>query len=54
MVDGFARAMPEDIKFDTSIDDVTAYRKYVNTKPWIYYNYLRKPERSAWILEPTT
>ena len=53
MVDGFARAMPEDIKFDSSIDDITAYRKYLNTKPWIYYNYLRIPERRpAWILEP--
>ena len=52
-IEGFARAMPEDIKFDTSIDDVTAYRQYLNTKPWVYYNYLRKPDRRPdWILQP--
>ena len=52
-VQGFARAMPEDIKFDDSIDDITAYRKYVNTKPWVYYNYLRKPNRRPdWLTEP--
>ena len=45
MVDGFARAMPEDLKFDDTIDDVTAYRRYLNTKPWVYYNYLRDPSR---------
>ena len=53
LINGFARAMPEDIKFDDSIDDITAYRKYMNTKPWVYYNYLRLPERRPdWILEP--
>ena len=52
-VSGFARAMPDDIKHDTSIDDVTAYRKYVNTKPWVYYNYLRLPDRRPdWITNP--
>ena len=52
-IKSFARAMPEDIKFDDSIDDITAYRKYVNTKPWVYYNYLRKPERRpAWLTQP--
>ena len=31
----FARAMPEELKFDESIDDITAYRLYlVNHKPW--------------------
>ena len=50
-VTGFARAMPEDIKYDDTIDDITAYRKYLNTKLWIYHNYLRKPERRPdWIL----
>ena len=44
-VEHFARAMPEDIKFDDTIDDVTAYRKYMNTKEWVYDNYLRIPER---------
>jgi len=54
-VNGFARAMPEDLKFDTSIDDITAYRLYVDTKPWVYYNYLRKPDRRPdWIHQPIT
>ena len=42
---GFARAMPEEYKFDTSIDDVTAYKMYVASKPWVANNYLRCPER---------
>ena len=53
LVTGFARAMPEDIKFDFTIDDITAYRKYMNTKPWVYTNYLRIPDRRPdWVLEP--
>ena len=52
MVEQFARAMPEDIKFDTSIDDVTAYRKYVNTKPWVYDNYKRCPDRRPDWVQP--
>ena len=54
-VNHFARAMPEDLKFDTSIDDVEAYRRYLNTKEWAYYNYLRKPEaRPDWLHQPQT
>ena len=53
MVDRFARAMPENWKFDETIDDVTAYRQYVNSKPWVYYNYLKLPDRRPdWITEP--
>ena len=53
MVESFARAMPEHWKFDESIDDITAYRQYVNSKPWVYYNYLKLPDRRpAWITEP--
>lgn len=53
MVDGFARAMPEDLKFDNTIDDVTAYRRYVNSKPWVYYNYLKLPDRRPdWLSNP--
>lgn len=52
-ITGFARAMPDDIKYDTSIDDVTAYQKYVCTKPWVYDNYLRLPERRpTWVTKP--
>ena len=50
----FARAMPDDIKYDDSIDDVTAYRRYVDTKPWVWDNYLRIPDRKPdWLTPPT-
>lgn len=50
----FVRAMPEDIKYNSDIDVVTAYRQYLNTKTWAYYNYLRIPERRpSWLLQPT-
>ena len=41
----FTRAMPESIKFDTTIDTITAYKQYLNTKPWLAHNYLRIPSR---------
>ena len=41
----FTRAMPESIKFDTTIDTITAYKRYLNTKPWLATNYLRIPSR---------
>ena len=44
-VTDFTRAMPEDIKFDTTIDTITAYKRYLNTKPWLATNYLRIPSR---------
>ena len=46
--------MPEYLKYDNTIDDVDAYRQYLNTKEWIYYNYLRKPDRRPDWLHPTT
>ena len=47
---GFARAMPDEFKLDNTIDDVTAYRMYVASKPWVATNYLRIPERKPeWI-----
>ena len=53
-VTGFARAMPEDLKYDDTISDVEAYHRYLNTKEWVYYNYLRKPERRPDWLHPTS
>ena len=51
MVEGFTRAMPDEIKTDRTIDTFTAYQKYINTKPWVKDNYLRKPERKPdWVL----
>ena len=50
MVDSFTRAMPDNLKYDKSIDDITAYRKYLNTKEWVKNNYVRIPERKPeWI-----
>ena len=51
---GFARAMPDEFKLDNTIDDVTAYQRYVSSKPWVFDNYLRVPERRpGWVLPPT-
>ena len=41
----FARAMPDEIKYDTSIDTITAYKRYIASKPWAASNYLRDPSR---------
>ncbi len=41
----FTRAMPEDIKYDKTIDTIEAYKRYLNTKPWLATNYLRIPSR---------
>ena len=47
----FARAMPDELKDDSSIDDVTAYQKYIVTKPWVRDNYLRCPDRKpSWMI----
>ena len=46
----FARAMPDEIKLDTTIDTCTAYKNYINTKTWVRDNYLRMPSRKpSWI-----
>jgi hypothetical protein len=47
LVRGFARAMPDALRLDTSISDVEAYRRYLRTKP--YAEWRRRPEaRPAW------
>jgi hypothetical protein len=46
----FTRAMPDEYKFDTSIDTFTAYKMYISSKPWVASNYLRMPSRKPeWI-----
>jgi hypothetical protein len=47
-VSDFARAMPEELKYDDSIDDITAYRLYINGhKP--YAEWKRRPEaKPSW------
>ena len=49
----FTRAMPESIKFDTTIDTITAYKQYLNTKPWLASNYLRIPSRKPSFIKTT-
>ena len=41
----FTRAMPDEFKYDTSIDTFTAYKNYISSKPWVTSNYLRDPSR---------
>ena len=41
----FARAMPDEFKYDTSIDTITAYKRYIASKPWAASNYLRDTSR---------
>ena len=46
----FARAMPEEWKYDDTIDTFTAYKRYIASKPWVKDNYLRLPNRKPeWI-----
>ena len=49
----FTRAMPESIKFDKTIDTITAYKRYLNTKPWLASNYLRIPSRKPSFIKTT-
>ena len=54
-VTDFTRAMPEYIKFNTTIDTIEAYKVYLNTKPWLATNYLRIPSRKpSFIITPMT
>ncbi len=47
----FVFAGPDEFKYDTTISTVTAYKRYVASKPWAPDNYLRKPDRRPdWIL----
>lgn len=41
----FVRAMPDELKFDKTIDTFTAYKLYLASKPWAKDNYLKLPER---------
>ena len=46
----FARAMPDQWKYDTSITTFDAYKQYIASKPWVCDNYLRKPDRKpSWV-----
>ena len=41
----FTRAMPDEFKYDSSIDTFTAYKNYISSKPWVASNYLRDESR---------
>lgn len=41
----FARAMPDELKFDKTIDTFTAYKKYLLLKEWPSDNYKKIPSR---------
>lgn len=50
MASDFVRAMPDNFKYDDSIDTFTAYKIYIASKPWVKDNYLRMPERKPeWV-----
>jgi len=44
-VQDYAFAGPDEFKYDTSIDTLTAYKRYIASKPWVASNYLRDPSR---------
>ena len=50
----FTRAMPDELKYDTSIDTFTAYKNYIRSKPWAASNYLRDPVSYTHLTLPTT
>ena len=55
LVTDFTRAMPEYLKYDTTITTIEAYIRYLNTKPWLATNYLRLPTRKpSFIKDKTT
>ena len=41
----FAFAGPDEFKYDTSIDTLTAYKRYISSKSWAASNYLRDPSK---------
>jgi hypothetical protein len=49
----FTRAMPESLKYDFTITTITAYQRYLNTKPWLATNYLRIPSRKPSFIKTT-
>ena len=50
LADNFARAMPDEFKYDDSIDTFTAYKMYIASKPWVANNYRRMPQRKPnWV-----
>ena len=53
-VTSFTRAMPDYLKSDFTITTITAYQRYLNTKPWLASNYLRIPSRKPYFIKSMT
>ena len=53
-VTSFTRAMPDYLKSDFTITTITAYQRYLNTKPWLATNYLRIPSRKPYFIKSMT
>lgn len=50
LITPFVRAMPDEFKYDTSIDTFTAYKNYISSKPWVASNYVRDGSRKpSWV-----
>ena len=50
-VKNFSRIMPDEFKYDFTIDVMTAYRRYITSKSWVNSNYLKKPHRKPdWVI----
>ena len=46
----FAFAGPDEFKYDSSIDTLTKYKRYIASKPWVKDNYLRMPDaKPNWV-----
>ena len=45
----FVRAMPDVLKYDDTIDTVTAYRKYLASKAWVLDNYRVPDNKPSWL-----
>lgn len=46
----FTRAMPDELKYNDTIDTITAYQQYVASKPWVKDNYVKIPSRKPdWV-----
>ena len=41
----FAFAGPDEFKYNTRYDTLTAYKRYIASKPWAASNYLRDPSK---------
>ena len=50
LAENYVRAMPDEYKFDTSIDTFTAYKMYIASNPWVASNYIRdESKKPNWL-----